>query len=179
MGLKDDIYNSFINNMIDDNNESVELTDFQKKKTNVRTMIRQIVREEVAMAINEVITELKQPTQQVSQPKSKKKIVESTVPYKKYTENSVLNDMLNETAQSEEWERMGGGTYTSDRMNEVVSSQYGDLMGDSGEVNPDAMVASMGVDPNQVDDSVKNIFTKDYRSLMKKVDEKAKQKRGM
>ena len=74
---------------------------------------------------------------------------------------------------------MGGGTYDSSKMNEVMSSQYGDLMNSSGEVNPDAMVASMGVDPNQVDDSVKDIFTKDYSKLLKKVDEKAKQKRGM
>ena len=150
-----------------------------KKKTNIRTMIRQIVREEVAMAIGEVVNELKQPIQQVSQPKPKKKIIDGKQPYKKYTENSVLNDVLNETAQSEDWKTMGEGTYTSDRMNEVVSSQYGDLMNGSGEVNADAMVASMGVDPKQVDDSVKDIFTKDYRSLMKKVDEKSKQKRGV
>mgnify|MGYP001460127822 FL=1 len=146
-----------------------------KKKTNVRTMIRKIVREEVAMAIQEVITELKQPTQQVSQPKPKKKIIEK----KKFSNNSVLNDVLNETAESKEWETMGGGTYTSDRMNEVMSSQYGDLMNNNGKVNADAMVASLGVDPNQVDDSIKNIFTKDYRSILKKSEEKSKQKRGM
>ena len=146
-----------------------------KKKTNVKTIIRQIVREEVAMAIHEVITELKQPTQQVSQPKPKKKIIEK----KKFSNNSVLNDVLNETAESKEWETMGGGTYTSDRMNEVMSSQYGDLMNNNGKVNADAMVASLGVDPNQVDDSIKNIFTKDYRSILKKSEEKSKQKRGM
>ena len=145
-----------------------------KKKTNIRTVIRKIVREEVAMAIQEVITELKQPTQQVSQPKSKKKIIEK----KTFSKNSVLNDILNETAESDDWKTLGDGPYTSGRMNEVMSSQYDDLMNGSGEVNGDAMVASMGVDPNKVDDSVKNIFTKDYRSLMKKVDEKTKQKRG-
>ena len=142
-----------------------------KKKTNIRTVIRKIVREEVAMAIGEVVSELKQPSlssQQVTQPKPKNKIVEK----KQYTENSVLNDVLNETAQSEEWKTMGGETYDSSKMNQVVSSQYGDLMNSTGEVNPDAMVASMGVDPNQVDDSVKNIFTKDYRKLMKAVDKK-------
>tara|TARA_R100000458_G_C8215357_1_gene201479 strand:- start:602 stop:985 length:384 start_codon:yes stop_codon:yes gene_type:complete len=127
------------------------------------------------MAIQEVITELKQPTQQVSQPKPKKKIIEK----KKFSNNSVLNDVLNETAESKEWETMGGGTYTSDRMNEVMSSQYGDLMNNNGKVNADAMVASLGVDPNQVDDSIKNIFTKDYRSILKKSEEKSKQKRGM
>ena len=148
-----------------------------KKKTNIRTMIRQIVREEVAMAIHEVITELKQPSlssQQVSQPKPKKKIVEK----KTFSKNSILNDVINETAQAEEWKQMGGGTYDSGKMNEVLSSQYGDLMNDSS--NPNGNLASeMGVNPNQVDDSIKNIFTKDYRSIMKKVDQKAKQKRGI
>ena len=89
----------------------------------------------------------------------------------------MLNDILNETASEEEWKTMGGGTYTSDKMNEVVSSQYGDLMGDSGEVNPDAMVASMGMDPNQVSDKVKdNMFNKDYRKLMKAIDKKKENK---
>ena len=148
------------------------------KKTNIRTMIRQIVREEVAMAIQEVISELKQPSlssQQVSQPKPKKKIVEK----KEYTSNSVLNNILNETAGEDDWKTMGGGTYDSSKMNQVMSSQYGDLMNGGGKVNPDAMVASMGVDPNKVDDSVKDIFTKDYSKLLKSIDEKSKKSRGV
>mgnify|MGYP003137987651 CR=1 FL=1 len=145
-----------------------------KSKTNIRTVIRKMVREEVAMAIQEVITELKQPIQQVSKPKQKKKIVEKT----KYSNNSVLNDVLNETAVSDEWKSIGGGKFDSSRMNEVMSSQYGELMNGGGEVNADVMIASLGANPKEVDDNVKDIFTKDYRSLMKKVDEKSKQKRG-
>ena len=137
-----------------------------KKKTNIRTVIRQIVREEVAMAINEVITELKQPTRQVSQPKAEKKVVEGKRTYKKFTENSVLNDLLNETAQSDDWKTMGGGTYTSDRVNEVVSSGYGDLMNGSSQ---------QAVNPN---DPMAEFLNKDYRKVMKKVDEKSKQRRG-
>tara|TARA_Y100000361_G_scaffold74929_1_gene66283 strand:+ start:270 stop:719 length:450 start_codon:yes stop_codon:yes gene_type:complete len=144
------------------------------KKTKIRTAIRKIVREEVAMAIQEVITELKQPTQQrVSQPKPKKKIVEK----KSYSSNSVLNDVLNETAQTEEWKTMGGGTYTTNDMGNVLKNQYGDLMGNKGGVNPDAMIASMGADPNSVPDNVKDIFTKDYSKVLKAMDEKSKQNR--
>ena len=139
-----------------------------KKKTNVRTLIRGIVREEVAMAIKEVITELKQPTQQVSQPKSKKKIVESTVPYKKYTENSVLNDMLNETAQDDSWKTMGGGTYDSGKMNEVLSSQYNDVGSNPNDPHG-GLAASMGMSP---DDPAASFLTKDYRSVMKAIDKK-------
>ena len=135
-----------------------------KKKTNIRTVIRQIVREEVAMAINEVITELKQPIQQVSQPKPKKKIVEGKQPYKNYTENSVLNDVLNETAQSDNWKTMGGGTYDSSRMNDVVQSSYGDMMNNTNDI--------------VVDGQTPDFLKKDYRKLMKAVDKKANQTRG-
>ena len=151
-----------------------------KKKTNIKTLIRQIAREEVAMAINEVITELKQPTQQVSQPRTKKKIIEK----KQYTKNSILNDVLNETVLDDEWKQMGGETYDSGKMNEVLGSSYSSLMNPSSAPTPDvnntdAMVASLGENPNNVSDTVKdNIFKKDYRSLVKAMDKKANQSRG-
>ena len=133
-----------------------------KKKTNVRTMIRQIVREEVAMAINEVITELKQPTQQVSKPKPKKKIIEK----QSFTKNSILNDVLNETAMDEEWKTMGDGTYDSSKINDVVGKSYGDMMG-SGN----GTISVAGQTPD--------FLKKDYRKLMKAVDKKTSQSRGV
>ena len=123
-------------------------------------MIRKIVREEVAMAIQEVITELKQPTQQVSQPKTKKKNIEK----KQYTENSILNDVLNETAQSDEWKTMGGGKFDSSRMNELVGGQYSDMMNN----NPNT--------PVTVDGQTADFLNKDYREVLKRADEKDKQK---
>ena len=127
-----------------------------KKKTNMRTLIRKIVREEVAMAINEVITELKQPTQQVSQPKPKKKIVEK----KQFTGNSVLNDVLDETAQDDEWKTMGGEKYTTDKMGDILNSSYGDMM--NGNSN-----TSVSVDGQQPD-----FLKRDYSKLMKAMDKK-------
>ena len=127
-----------------------------KKKTNIRTIIRKIVREEVAMAIQEVITELKQPTQQVSQPKPKKKIVEK----QSFTKNSILNDVLNETAMDEEWKTMGGGTYDSNKMNEVMGKSYGDMMNS----NPST--------PVTVNGQTADFLTKDYSKLMKAIDKK-------
>ena len=138
-----------------------------KKKTNIRTVIRKMVREEVAMAIQEVITELKQPTQQVSQPQSKKKIVEKS----NYTNNSVLNDVLNETAQDDSWKQMGDGTYDSSRMNEVMSSQYGDMMNNN---EPNVVVDGItGNEPGM------DFLKKDYREVLKKSIEKSNKKRGM
>jgi hypothetical protein len=130
-----------------------------KKKTNIKTIIRQIVREEVAMAIGEVITELKQPTQ--SQPKPQKKIVEK----KQYTENSVLNDVLNETAMDDEWKTMGGGKFDSSRMNELIGSQYGDMMNSTSQQVPSS-------------DPMSQFLNKDYRQVLTKAEEKDKRKHG-
>ena len=123
----------------------------KKKKT-----IRQIVREEVAMAIQEVITELKQP----SQPQQKsEKIVEK----KSFTKDSILNDVLNETAQRDEWKTMGGGKFDSSRMNEIIGSNYGDMM------NSQSPTIS-------VDGQTPDFLKKDYSAVVKKGLEIDKQK---
>ena len=96
---------------------------------------------------------MKQPTQ--SKPKPKK-IVEK----KSFTKNSVLNDVLNETAQDEEWKTLGGGEFTSDKMNQLVGNQYGDIM--NNNINT----------PVTVDGQTADFLTKDYRKVMKAIDKK-------
>ena len=130
----------------------------KKKKQNIKTIIRQIVREEVAMAIKEVITELKQPTQSKPQPK---KIVEK----KSFTKNSVLNDVLNETAQDGDWKTLGGGEFTTDRMNELVGGQYGDMMNQQPQVVPSS-------------DPMSQFLNKDYSEVLEKSIEKSNKKYG-
>ena len=130
-----------------------------KKKKNIKTIIRQIVREEVAMAIKEVITELKQPTQ--TQPKPQKKIIEK----KQYTNNSVLNDVLNETAASDEWKTMGGGKFDSSRMNELVGRQYSDVMNQQPQVVPST-------------DPMAQFVNKNYSEVLEKSIQKSKNKIG-
>ena len=130
----------------------------KKKKTNIKTIIRQIVREEVAMAIKEVITELKQPTQSQPQPK---KIVEK----KSFTNNSVLNDVLNETATDGDWKTLGGGEFTTDRMNELVGGQYGDMMKNTPQQVPSS-------------DPMSQFLNKDYSEVLEKSIEKSKIKHG-
>ena len=143
------------------------------KKSDFKLMIRKIVREEVAMAIQEVITELKQPTQQVSKPKPKKKMVEK----KSYTSNSILNDVLNETA-NDEWQTMGGGTYTSNKMNDVLKGQYGDLMNDNKvNVAPQTDINDRPV--TNVPDHLMNAFTKDYSKTLKAMEKLAMKSRGI
>jgi hypothetical protein len=130
----------------------------KKKKPNIKTIIRKIVREEVAMSIQEVITELKQPIESQPQPK---KIVEK----KSFTNNSVLNDVLNETAQDGDWKTLGGGEYTSDRMNELVGKQYGDMINQQPQVVPSS-------------DPMAQFVNKDYSQVLEKSIEKSKNKVG-
>ena len=130
----------------------------KKKKPNIKTIIRQIVREEVAMAIKEVITELKQPIESQPQPK---KIIEK----KSFTSNSVLNDVLNETAQDDGWKTLGGGEFTSDRMNELVGRQYGDMMNQQPQAVPSS-------------DPMSQFLNKNYSEVLQKSIEKSKNKLG-
>ena len=129
----------------------------KKKKTNIKTIIRQIVREEVAMAIQEVITELKQPSMSS---KADKRINK-----KEYTDNSVLNDVLNETAQDGDWKTLGGGEFTTERMNELVGKNYGDMMNTSPQQVPSS-------------DPMSQFLNKDYSEVLKKSEEKSKMKHG-
>ena len=139
------------------------------KKSELRMIIREIVREEITLTVKEVIKEIVGgKTGQKLKPNSKPK-------QKHYSKNKVLNDVLNETAmgdKSNEWETLGGSTYTSDRINEVVGDSYTDMMNGSGEQNADALVKSMGGDPNTVGDTLKNALTRDYSDLMKAMDKK-------
>ena len=144
-----------------------------KKKTDFKLMIRKIVREEVAMAIQEVITELKQPTQQVSKQKPKKKMVEK----KSFTSNSILNDVLNETV-NDEWKTMGGGTYTSNKMNDVLRGQYGDLM-NGGNVNVSPQMDINNKPVTNVPDHLMNAFTKDYSKTLKAMEKTVNKSRGL
>ena len=123
------------------------------KVKQLKMLIREVVREEIRLGLKEVIGDFGQPTK----PNSKEnKVLEK----KSYTNNSVLNDVLNETAASDEWKTMGGGTFDSSKMNDVMSGQYGDIMNS----NPNT--------PVSVDGQTPDFLKKDYKALMKAVDKK-------
>ena len=126
------------------------------KMSQFKNIIREVVREEIRLGLKEVIGEVKK--QPVQKPKKKQN----------YTKNSVLNEVLNET-NADDWETMGGSKYTSDRMGEIVGNSYKDLVNDdSGNANG-SLAVEMGVNPN---DPAAAFLKKDYRKLMKKVEEK-------
>ena len=121
-----------------------------KNKVNIKTMIRKIVREEVAMAIQEVITELKQPTQQTSQTQRvQKPIVEN----KQFSNNSVLNNVLNETANFSP--PIAGDT-----------SVAGDVVSNTNTVDQGVSLET-------------DLLNKDYSKILKKSMEKSNQKQGV
>ena len=66
------------------------------------------------------------------------------------TKNKVLNSLLTETANSEDWKT----------------------------INSEPKVESVQDNTNQLPEHLANAFTKDYSDVMKKVDEKAKFKNG-
>ena len=151
------------------------------KVNELKTMIRKIVREEVAMTIKEVVKEIKSPPAKkptITKAKRTRQVLEQeSKPNVTFSRNKIINDVLNETANDNDWQTMGGETYTTDKAHEVLQNSYGDMMnapvgGSSNGVNPDAMIASMGMNPSTVPDKAKEIFTKDYSKLMKKVSKK-------
>ena len=121
------------------------------KISQLKMAIREVVREEIRLGLKEVIGEVKK--QPVQKPKPKQK--------QNYTKNPVLNEVLNDTDASD-WKTMGGGEYTSERMGELVGNSYKELMNDdSGNTNSGVVV----------DGQTPDFLKKDYRAVMKKIDE--------
>ena len=87
----------------------------------------------------------------ISSSNSNTPITNSNVPVPK-TKNKVLNSLLTETANSEDWKTIDG--------------------------NGEAEVQSVQDNTEQLPEHLANAFTKDYSGVMKKVEEKAKFKNG-
>ena len=64
---------------------------------------------------------------------------------------------------------MEGAKYTSERMNEIMGQSYGDMM--NKEVGSDSNISVAGQQPD--------FLKKDYRSLLKATEEKAKKHRNV
>ena len=129
------------------------------KVKQLKMIIREVVREEIRLGLKEIVGELNTSSPQT----------ENVKPVSKnYSKNSVLNDVLNETAQGEDWKTMGGKTFTSDNMSDILKSSYGKMMSDDSDNSNGTLAAEMGVNPNDAP----NFLKKDYRKLMSAVDKK-------
>ena len=136
-------------------------------------IIQEVVRREIKKEINEIfINEQKTSSKkladvipQVSEPREQVK----------YTNNKSLNEVLNETVglsknQTSEYPTMGGGTFDTSRMTELLG------YGQTDEVKRDMVavdtIKKAGRSVDQVPDHVTNALTKDYSALMKALDKK-------
>mgnify|MGYP001381751897 FL=1 len=165
------------------------------KKQELINIIERLVRKEVKKQVNEIfikegkkalasrsiedevsssLTQIAE--QEYTQPKPKKR------EYKEYTKNESLNKILNETAGGipqgdSEYPTMGGGTYTSDRVHELMGGNP--MMANTPQgkekrrqVGAVESLKAQGVSSEQVGEDVVNALTRDYSGLMKAMNKK-------
>ena len=145
------------------------------KSQKLVTLIREIVRQEVQKEVKKIfISEgakaISQKTDSVPEvlpvpKKSKPKEVS-------YTSNPTLNKILNETAQSQEFDEyptMGGKTFDSSKMAEAMG--YGNMLDGNDEAKREIAAVqtaqAAGVNPESVPEEVMGALTKDYSGVMK------------
>ena len=119
-----------------------------------------LIKEETSHQLADVIPEVSEPKQKVE-----------------YTKNKSLNDVLNETVglsksqkQNGEHPTLGGGTFDSSRMSEMMG--YGksdDMKRDMVAVDT---IKKAGMSVDQVPEHVTNALTRDYSGLMKAIEKK-------
>ena len=132
---------------------------------------RSIVNDEVSSSLTQLAE------QEYTQPKPKKK------EFKEYTKNDALNKVLNETVggipQGDKgaYPTMGGGAYTSDRVNELMGGNPMMANTEQGkekrrQVGAVESLKAQGVSSEQVGEDVVNALTRDYSGLMKAINKK-------
>ncbi len=151
----------------------------QKLVTLIREMVRQEVKKEVnKIFISEGVKAISQKTDSVPEVLPKPVPKKSKPKEVSYTSNPTLNKILNETAQSEEFDEyptMGGKTFDSSKMAEAMG--YGNMMGGNDEVRREigavqtAQAAGADTSNKAVQDVMSNI-TKDYSGVMKALKKK-------
>jgi hypothetical protein len=139
-----------------------------KTKTLV-ILIREIVKAEVQKEVKKIF--IKENVKDASIKPKRKKSKEVS-----YTKNPTLNKILNETAQSQEFEEYPSmGEYDTSNMAELIG--YGETsVGDDDETKRKVAAVqtaqAAGVDPNNVPEEVMGALTRDYRDVMKAIDKR-------
>tara|TARA_R100000008_G_scaffold80955_1_gene63773 strand:+ start:147 stop:623 length:477 start_codon:yes stop_codon:yes gene_type:complete len=154
------------------------------KSKQLVTLIREMVKQEVKKELREIF--IKEGIKSMTENASKNDVME-VLPKRKpkpkkevtYTKNPMLNDILNETARAgemDDYPTMGGEIYDTSKMAEAMG--YGNMMGDAESRRKQAAIQTAqaaGADTNNqaVQDVMSNL-TRDYRDVMKAVEEKGK-----
>jgi hypothetical protein len=146
------------------------------KKSELTKIIEAVVRKEVKKQLNEIFIKENKSTsiaELISDPVTTKSKKRTTNKYKTYTENKVLNKVLNETVGGlpqgdgkESYPMMGGGTYDTSRVHELAG--HGKSNQDKRDIGAVESIKSRGVNVDDVPDHITDALTKDYGPLMKK-----------
>ena len=137
------------------------------KTSKLVSLIKEVVKQEVKKQVTNILIN------ETNIPKTKPVVKKKKVKEQKFTDNSVLNKILNETAQQqEEYPTLGGGTFDSSRMTEMLG--YGSLGNDEvkREVAAASTLKSGGINPEAAPEHLKDALTRDYSGLMKAIDKK-------
>tara|TARA_Y100000034_G_C6898831_1_gene415017 strand:+ start:1367 stop:1750 length:384 start_codon:yes stop_codon:yes gene_type:complete len=124
------------------------------KKSELKMMIREIVREEVRLGLKELLVDSKKSKR--TEKKVEVPLTEKNVQIKKkhYVKNSVINDVLNETAVEGEWKKLQG-----DGPNVITEGTEPTLVSDN--------------------DPMSQLLNKDYRKVLESATHKSNQKHGV
>ena len=140
------------------------------KTSKLVSLIKEVVKQEVKKQITDILIN------ETNIPKVKPVVKKRKVEKKNYTDNPTLNKILNETAnQQEDYPTMGGGTFDSNRMTELLG--YGGGLGNKEvkrEVAAASTLQSAGMNPDDAPEHLKNALTRDYSGLIKAIDKKKK-----
>ena len=138
------------------------------KQGKLVSLIKEVVKQEVKKQITDILIN------ETNIPKTKPVVKRKKVEEKNYTDNPTLNKILNETAQQqEEYPTLGGGTFDSSRMTEMLG--YGGGLGNKEvkrEVAAASTLQSAGMNPDTAPEHLKNALTRDYTDLVKAIDKK-------
>lgn len=137
------------------------------KQGKLVSLIKEVVKQEVKKQITDILIN------ETNIPKTKP-VVKKKVKEQKFTDNAMLNQILNETAQQqEEYPTLGGGTFDTSRMTEMLG--YGSGLGNKEvkrEVAAASTLQSAGMTPETAPEHLTNALTRDYSGLMKAIDKK-------
>ena len=138
------------------------------KQGKLVSLIKEVVKQEVKKQITDILIN------ETNIPKTKPAVKKKKVKEQKFTDNPMLNQILNETAQQqEEYPTLGGGTFDTSRMTEMLG--YGGGLGNKEvkrEVAAASTLKSGGINPEAAPEHLKNALTRDYSDLIKAIDKK-------
>ena len=147
------------------------------------TLIRELVQIEVQKEVNKIF--IKEGVKAITQNKGiVPEVLAKPIPKKtkskevSYTKDPTLNKILNETAQTQEFEEYPSmGEYDTTNMAELLG--YGGTPFGGGDDETKRKVSavqtaqSVGVDPTNPEvENVMNAMSRDYRGIMKAIDKK-------